>query len=57
MSKDTLAKKLFHGRCPYTDKHCDSFDCLNCEVEQQEREYMEQLDYDEDSEGGLISEE
>ena len=34
-------KKYFNGKCPFTDKQCESWDCINCEVEKAEREYME----------------
>lgn len=35
---------LFGGKCPYTDKPCDDWNCENCEVEQQEREYMKEME-------------
>lgn len=30
-------KEYFNGKCPYTDKPCDSFKCDTCEVEAEER--------------------
>ncbi len=35
-------REYFHGRCPYTDKPCDNFDCPNCEVEKEEEKYLEE---------------
>lgn len=35
------SRSYFNGKCPYTDKECESWACLDCEVEQAEREYME----------------
>ena len=34
-------KNHFKGKCPYTDKKCESWRCQNCEVEAVERKYME----------------
>ena len=37
-------RQLFDGRCPYTDKPCDNdIDCLECEVEKEERRFMEEM--------------
>ena len=35
---------FFSFRCPYTDKPCDDWDCDNCKVEQEEREWLYGLD-------------
>lgn len=35
-------KERFDGKCPYTGKNCDSWNCPACEVEQEERRYMEE---------------
>lgn len=48
--KDIYASDYFHYRCPYTDEHCETFDCENCEVEMSEREYAKGLDADEEDE-------
>ena len=34
------AKEYFNGKCPYTDKPCDSFKCEVCPVEAEERGAM-----------------
>lgn len=34
-------RQLFNDKCPYTDEHCDrDIDCLKCEIEEAERDYM-----------------
>lgn len=33
----------FGWKCPYTDKHCDTFDCENCEVNAEEERWSEEL--------------
>ena len=36
-------RKLFNGRCPYTDKLCDTdLDCGKCEVNEEERHMFEE---------------
>ena len=38
-------RKLFGGKCPYTDQPCDNDDdCQDCEVEKQEREFMKAIE-------------
>ena len=39
-------KEYFDGRCPYTDKPCEDFECHNCEVEKEEEKYLEEGYYD-----------
>lgn len=39
-------RDYFHGRCPYTDKPCEDWNCNKCKVEQEEREYLEEGYYD-----------
>lgn len=34
-------REYFNGICPYTGKPCDDWNCSECEVEQREREWME----------------
>lgn len=34
-------REYFNGICPYTDNPCDDWNCLECEVEHREREWME----------------
>ena len=36
--------ELFAYKCPYTDKPCYSWECESCEVEQEEREWCEQME-------------
>ena len=33
----------FGWKCPYTDKHCDTFDCDTCEVNAEEERWAEEL--------------
>ena len=47
---DTSMRDLFGGYCPYTNEPCDSWDCENCEVEAEERDWMEELDREEQAE-------
>ena len=49
--RDIYASDYFHHRCPYTNLHCETFDCENCEVEMNERKCAEELDADEELEG------
>lgn len=44
---DEYAKKIFKGRCPYTDKGCTEFNCKQCKVEKEEIEAMKQFDEEE----------
>ena len=37
-------RQFFDGRCPYTDKPCETdIDCLECETNAKEVEYMNEL--------------
>ena len=36
-------KELFDGKCPYTGKNCESWNCATCEVEQAERRDMNEV--------------
>lgn len=36
-------EELFEGRCPYTDKPCYDWNCKECKVEKEEREWMERI--------------
>ena len=38
------AKGFFKGKCPYTGKKCDDWNCKKCEIEDAERKYMEEED-------------
>ena len=40
-------RKLFKGRCPYTDEPCEDWECQKCPVEQRERELMKAFDEEE----------
>ena len=43
-------RDLFDGKCPYTDKPCKSdIDCIKCEINEQEKNYMNEEDADADS--------
>ena len=33
----------FNYKCPYNDKPCLDFQCIGCPVEEEERQYMEEL--------------
>lgn len=35
--------ETFGWKCPYTDKHCDTFDCEHCEVNAEEERWAEEL--------------
>jgi len=39
MQRD-VNKTFFNGKCPYTDKPCEDWNCNECKVEQEEREYL-----------------
>ena len=41
-SVDVWAKKYFGGKCPYTGKKCESWECNGCPVEQEEREWIKE---------------
>lgn len=44
-------EELFDGCCPYTGKTCfNAWDCANCEVEAEERLWMEELEEEDDDE-------
>ena len=36
-------EEYFEGRCPYTDNPCYDWNCKECEVEKDEREWMERI--------------
>lgn len=41
-------RDFFDSKCPYTDKPCDlDIDCLDCDVNKQEKEEMAKMDDDE----------
>lgn len=37
----------FKGRCPYTDKKCESWECSKCPVEKEERKWAASIDKEE----------
>lgn len=39
-------KEHFNGICPYTNKPCDDWYCLECEVEHKEREWLKGVRYE-----------
>ena len=40
-------KEKFGGKCPYNNEPCETFNCNGCEIEEQERKFMEELDEEE----------
>ena len=42
-------KEKFKGKCPYTNKPCKDWNCLNCEVDENERDYMREMEKDDES--------
>lgn len=38
---DEYGRELFKGRCPYTDKKCESWKCEDCEVEKAEIDFAD----------------
>lgn len=42
--KRTYDAEYFGGKCPYTDKPCNEWECGTCEIDAQEKEAMEELD-------------
>ena len=36
--------ELFSYKCPYTDKPCYDWNCEVCEVEEEERRWMEEME-------------
>lgn len=40
--RDEWAKEYFEGRCPYTGKPCDDWECNKCETEKQEQRWIEE---------------
>lgn len=42
-------EEYFESRCPYTDNPCrNDWQCQDCEIEKEEREWMEELRQEED---------
>jgi hypothetical protein len=41
--------ELFNYKCPYTDEHCDDWACEVCEVEEEERRWMEEMEAEDES--------
>lgn len=41
-SQNYWAKDFFNGKCPYTGKKCEDWNCNECEVEKAEREWVEE---------------
>ena len=37
-------KERFGGKCPYNGSPCETFHCSKCVIEEQEREFMGELD-------------
>ena len=37
-------QEYFNSICPYTNKHCDLWNCEVCEVEKQEREWLNSIE-------------
>lgn len=47
---DTSMRDRSGGRCPYTDEPCESWECVDCEVEAEEGRWLEELDKEEENE-------
>lgn len=45
---DIGTRSRFNSRCPYTNAPCDDWNCLDCEVEKAEEEWMKALDEEEE---------
>jgi hypothetical protein len=42
MERDLKAdREYFDSVCPYTDRHCEDWNCKQCYIERAEREYLE----------------
>lgn len=39
--------QLFHGSCPYTGDKCEKWTCDTCEVEENEKALLKELDKEE----------
>lgn len=46
-SRNLWAQRFFEGYCPYTGKYCEKWNCHECEVEKEERKYMEESEEEE----------
>ena len=46
-SVDVWAKEYFGGKCPYTGKKCESWECSRCQVEKNEKEWIEEMEEEE----------
>lgn len=40
-------RHIFNGLCPYTGKPCETFECDKCEIEAEERKWLEELEVEE----------
>lgn len=38
-----MDEEFFNRKCPYNDKPCHDFHCMICQVEKEEREWMEEM--------------
>ena len=46
-SVDVWGKEYFKGKCPYTGKECESWECNGCPVEKNEKEWMKESEEEE----------
>ena len=40
--QEEWAREYFESKCPYTGSPCEKWTCSTCEVEQQERQELEE---------------
>lgn len=36
--------EYFNGKCPYTDKLCNEWECVTCEINKREKDNMDAMD-------------
>ena len=39
------------GKCPYTDKYCEDWNCVKCDVNQDEIQFLQEMQKELDEEG------
>jgi len=49
---DVNDMELFNHKCPYTGTFCETFHCEGCQVEADERAWMEEDESEEGAENG-----
>ena len=41
---DSYYRYIFGGKCPYTDEPCETFECEDCEVNKQEKDWIKETE-------------